>query len=250
MKRLAAAGIFLALLTTVPAQAWTRASDARIAKQSARLAPPDLQLILDRFTPEFEAGLREAQADEGSDAHHYFVLSRTGKLRERIEKETATAIRLIKTNQPMGAVAGRLGVLAHLVADANNPFHIANDDPRLEPSHDDFEQYFERRMARFPTVFYGLDANFRMQSFLDRTFARSARFYPLMGEEYFRGGEARTSASFDDRSTAFGVASVCYSHAVTDLVNLYYYIWREAGGDTRSAAAMRKPGRLSDSHAN
>jgi hypothetical protein len=43
---------------------------------------------------------------------------------------------------------------------------------------------------------------------------------------------------------------VCYSHAVTDLVNLYYHIWREAGGDTRSAAAMRKPGRLPDSHAD
>ena len=61
----------------------------------------------------------------------------------------------------------------------------------------------------------------------------------LKREEYFRGGVTHTSAEFDDRSTAFGVASVCYSHAVTDLVNLYYYIWREAGGDVRSATAMR-----------
>ena len=37
----------------------------------------------------------------------------------------------------------------------------------------------------------------------------------------------------------FGIASVCYSRAVTDLVNLYYYIWKEAGGDVRSAAVMR-----------
>ncbi len=35
------------------------------------------------------------------------------------------------------------------------------------------------------------------------------------------------------------MASVCYSHAVTDLVNLYYYIWREAGGDVRSALTRR-----------
>ena len=60
-----------------------------------------------------------------------------------------------------------------------------------------------------------------------------------MREEYFRYGERRTSAEFDDRSTAFGVASVCYSRAVTDVVNLYYYIWRQAGGDVRSAALMR-----------
>jgi hypothetical protein len=61
-----------------------------------------------------------------------------------------------------------------------------------------------------------------------------------MGEEYFREGVQRTSTDFDDRSTAFGVASVCYSHAVTDLVNLYYHIWRQAGGDVRSAAVMRR----------
>jgi len=73
----------------------------------------------------------------------------------------------------------------------------------------------------------------------DRTFERTAKLYPLIDEEYFRFGERRSSADFDDRSTAFGVASVAYSHAVTDLVNLYYYIWREAGGDVRSAAAMK-----------
>ena len=61
-----------------------------------------------------------------------------------------------------------------------------------------------------------------------------------MSSEYFpTGSEPRTSSDFDDRSTAFGVASVCYSHAVTDLVNLYFYIWKEAGGDVRAATAMR-----------
>ena len=94
-------------------------------------------------------------------------------------------------------------------------------------------------MSQFPTVFYGLDSDFHLGSFLDRTFARGVRFYPLIGEEYFRFGERRSSADFDDRSTAFGVASVAYSHAVTDLVNIYYYIWRQAGGDVRSAVVMK-----------
>ena len=60
-----------------------------------------------------------------------------------------------------------------------------------------------------------------------------------MSEEYFRGGHRRTSSEFDDRSTAFGVASICYSHAITDIVNLYYYIWKEGGGDVRSAPSMQ-----------
>jgi hypothetical protein len=139
----------------------------------------------------------------------------------------------------MNAIVERLGGLAHLVADANNPFHVANSDARLTASKGDFEHYFERRLPKFPTVFYGLDPQFRLGAYLDRTFARSAKFYPLVASEYFRNGARRTSATFDDRSTAFGVASISYSRAVTDVVNLYYFIWKEAGGDVRSAAVMR-----------
>ncbi|MCU1348914.1 MAG: hypothetical protein JWO56_1944 [Acidobacteria bacterium] len=248
MKRLVLLVIFLAVFLPVPMQAWTRASDQRIAKKAIELAPPDLRLVLDRFPRELQRGLEKAEGDEGSAEHHYFVLSRTGNLRERIHRETDAIVKLLRNRQPMALVAERLGMLSHLVADANNPFHLANDDARLDVAHDDFEQYFERRMARFPTVFYGLDPAFQPGSYFDRTFDRTRKLYPLMGEEYFRGGEPRTSADFDDRSTAFGVASVCYSHAVTDLVNLYYYIWKEAGGDVRSAAMLRSGGRAS--HAN
>jgi len=232
--------VLLLAFLPISASAWTRASDERIAKKSAALAPPDLRIVIERFDGEYRHGLERAQAEEGSESHRFFILSREGRLRERIEKETAKTIQMIRGNEPMSAVAERLGTLAHLVSDANNPFHVANDDTRLTPVHNDFEQYFERKLAKFPTVFYGLDPKFQLTAYLDKTFARTARFYPLMSEEYFRGGERRTSADFDDRSTAFGVASVCYSRAVTDLVNLYYYIWKEAGGDVRSAAAMRR----------
>lgn len=230
---------FLALLFPLTATAWTRVSDQRIAKKAAALAPPDLSMLIERFEGDYLRGLERAQADEGSDAHRYFVLSRKGRLRERIEKETRGAIDAVRKGDPMSSVVERLGGLVHLVADANNPFHVANDNPRLSASQNDYEQYFERRLAKFPTVFYGLDPHFRLGSYLDKTFARSAKFYPLVAEEYFRGGERRTSAAFDDRSTAFGIASISYSRAVTDVVNLYYYIWKEAGGDVRSAAVMR-----------
>ncbi len=235
MKRLALVLLFL----PITANAWTRASDQRIAIKALALAPPDLQMMLEKFQPEYLAGLEQAEAHEGSEGHHYYVLSRAGKLRERLELGTFTAVAMIRRGDSMGAVAGQLGLLAHLVADANNPFHTANDDPRMALVHDDFEQYFERRLSRFPTVFYGLDPHFTLDSFLDRTLARSAGFYPLMESEYFAGGERHSSSTFDDRSTAFGVASVSYSHSVTDLANLYFYIWKQAGGDVRIASRMR-----------
>ncbi len=223
----------LLLLIPISANAWTRTSDHQIGERAARLAPHDLRLLINRLHNQYVAGIDRALAEEGTDIHR-------AHLRERIEKDTKTIVTLIRTNQPMAQVVFRLGMLAHLVGDANNPFHVDTDD-ELEQSHADFEHYFERRMERFPTVFYGLDPRFALPQYLQRTFARTANFAPLMSEEYFRGGTRRTSADFDDRSTAFGVASICYSHAITDIVNLHYYIWREAGGDVRSAASMRRP---------
>jgi hypothetical protein len=231
--------ILLLLSLALPSFAWTPTSDERIAKKAATLAPPDLRMLIEKFEPEYRNGLQLAQAEEERDPHQYFVLTRQGRLRERIDRETSSVIKMVRSGQPMASIVERLGVLAHLIADANNPFHVANDNPRASAMHDDFEHYFERKMPRFPTVFYGLEKDFRLDSYLDKTFTRSSRFYPLIAEEYFRGGVRRSSVEFDDRSTAFGVASVSYSRSVTDLVNVYYYIWKEAGGDVRSAAVMR-----------
>lgn len=218
MKRLCAA--LLLLSTALPAMAWTRAADQRIAVKSAELAPPDLRLIISKYNKEYLRGVDDALATEGTDIHRR-------RLRERIDVQTRGIVKMIRTNQPMAAVVGELGNLSHLVGDANNPFHIGDDDAAARV---DFEQYFERRLARFAPVFYGLDTNLVLSSYLDKMFARTTRFSPLMAEEYSRGN----GATFDDRSTAFGVASVCYSHAITDNVNIFYFIWKAAGGSVRT----------------
>jgi hypothetical protein len=221
----------LLLLFPLTANAWTRNADHQIADRAAQLAPHDLGLLIRHFHKQYSAGIDYALREDAAEHHRK-------QLRQRIEWETRGVIGMVRSNQPMAQVVARLGVLSHLVGDANNPFHV-NTDEELASSQDDFEQYFERRMEKFPTVFYGLDSRFALRQYLDRTFERTSAYAPLMSEEYFRDGARHTAAEFDDRSTAFGVASVCYSHAITDLVNLYYYIWREAGGDVRQAAAMR-----------
>ncbi len=234
MKR--AALLLLFLLPMTAANAWTRASEKRIAKKAAALAPADLRMLIERHSSDYQKGIDRAAADEGTVSHHYFVLSHEGRLRERIDVETRNAIAAVRTRKPMSELVEHLGILAHFVSDANNPFHVVKDDSSLALMQDDFSQYLERRMPKFPTVFYGIDPHFTVQGYFDRTLNRTSRFYPLVGSEYNR---VASSSGFDDRSTAFGIASVCYSHAVTDLVNLYYYIWKEAGGDVRSATALR-----------
>jgi len=208
MKR---AALLIVFLIPITASAWTRASDQRIAKKAAALAPADLRALIEHFHDEYDAGV--ARATPGV------------ALNSQIETETRAAIAAVRTHKPMAQVIEHLGVLASLVSQANTP------------ARGDFEQYFERSQRKFPMVFYGLDANFNVQPYFQRTFTRTLRFAPLVELEYERAGH---STAFDDRSTAFGIASVCYSHAVTDLVNLYYFIWKEAGGDVRSATGLRR----------
>ena len=100
MRRL---GIVLLLAFPLTASAWTRASDERIAKKSAALAPPDLRLVIERFEADYKRGLERAQAEEATDSHQFFVLSREGRLRERIERETRSTVAAIRKGDPMSA---------------------------------------------------------------------------------------------------------------------------------------------------
>src|SRR5476651_1779858 len=90
MRRVLSAILLFAIAST--AHAWTAASDQRIAGKAAQLAPNDLRILIEKYGNEYQEGLSRAAADEGSDVHLYFVLSRNGKLRERIERETANIV--------------------------------------------------------------------------------------------------------------------------------------------------------------
>lgn len=197
MKRL------LLILALLPfnAHAWTPAADRQIAAAGAKLAAPDLYSLVKSYDRDFARGLEKAQETP------------PGMLRERIERETRDVINMLRAHQPPPTVVEHLGMLAHLVADANTP-----------SASSDYARYFELRLAKFPVVYYGADPHLKLGAFLDRTFARTAGFRPLVAAEYARGD----SSTFDDHSTAFGIASVCYSHAVTDTANLFTYIWRDA----------------------
>lgn len=230
--------LLLATLAAAPLFAWTDTVETRIANKAVQLAPADLALVIEKNRKSFDRGRSDAARGEGAEAHYQFGFTR-GKLRTTLDAEIKESISIMRQHKPVPLFVERLGRIAHLVADANNPFHTKDSDARLASCRADFEAYQERRISTMPTVFYGLDITDDLGSYLNGMIARSSEFYPLLSEEYFRFGERRSSADFDDRSTAYGVASVSYSHAVTDLVNIYFYIWKKAGGDVRSAPLLK-----------
>lgn len=230
--------VSLALLGSSPLCAWTDATYQRIGKKGTDLAPPDMRLLIEKHADDFRRGL---EVDDLTESRHVFVVaSRRGTLRSELHAEVRSAIKKVREQRSMSEVVESLGRIAHLTADVNNPFVTANAPARVAESRLDFEQYLERKLTKFPTVFYGLQRDFKLEPYFDAALIRASNFYPLLDEEYFRGGERHTSDDFDDRSTAFGIAAVSYSRSVSDLVNVYYYIWKEAGGDVRSSETLRR----------
>jgi len=233
----ALAGIFGA---ASPAAAWTPATQVAIAREAARLAPPDLARQIARRERAFEAGVEEPFS-EGDPARHMKNEDGSGSLDRALYAEVDGAIRAIREHRPFDEVVRRLGSVSHFMADANNPLATSAADGDEGRYFADFLRYAGSAEPRVALVFYGVPAGSGERSVatvLAETLRRGRRLYPLVGREYRRIGFGSGTAAFDDHSTAFAVASLAFSHAVTDVATVLRYIWlRAGGGDDRPGLA-------------
>jgi hypothetical protein len=246
-----ALAIFLALLAPGAVFAWKPATQKAIALEAAALAPPDLARLLVRHREAFLRGTVAPLADADA-AQHMKNPDGTGSLDRVIASEISAAIELIRRHRPFAEVVERLGRISHFVADANLPLNTANSDPREGVYFRDFLDYADAARQRFAVVYYGNIEAVRSARDLDRwtqaTLARGRKLYPAIGEEYRRigggiggiGGISGT-AGFDDRSTAFAVAALSYSHAISDVAHALRHVWLASGGaDPRTLSAGRQ----------
>src|SRR5947209_10599474 len=230
--RLAISLIFLVGLSGVPAFAWTPATQVTIAREAARLSPPDLSRQIEKHHRAYEEGVKAPFADTDASRHAKNP-DGSGHLDRATFDAVDAAILAIRGHQPFDEIVRRLGVVSHFVADANNPLASSAADPDEGRYFADYLRYVETAQVRFPLVFYGLQpaADGRgISSVLDAALRRGRELYPLIGREYRRIGFGSGVGVFDDRSTAFGVGSIAFSHAVTDVTLVLRYIWLAAGG--------------------
>ncbi len=233
----------LALLTlacffALPSFGWTVATERALASASLELGPPNIRQLVAIHERSFEEGLRDAARHEQQFPELHLGGDRTA-LERLLRKEIDEAVSIMKRRDPIEMFIYQLGVIAHLAGDLNHPIHLGVDT-ELETRRDDFEQYLERRRPKFPTIFYGIERDRPIDRVIRKSQLRAQAFSPLLENEYFGRGGSRWSREFDDRSTAFAIASLSWSHSVSDLVNIYYEIWRQAGGDVRNAARLRR----------
>lgn len=236
-----------AFFASPPSLAWTPKTHQTIAWEAARLAPPDLARQLVKRRAAFLAGV--VRPFEDSDpARHRKDEEGGGSLDRALADAVADAEAAIRTHQPFDEIVFNLGIAAHFMADANNPLATSKADPEAGRYFVDFLRYAESAEPRFPLIFYGLRPGLEqapdLSQLLAATLARGRTLYPLIGLEYQRIDFASGIGRFDDHSTAFGVASLAFSHAVTDVALVLRYIWLRAGGADERASLPAAGSRL------
>lgn len=234
LSRLLAAALgLLLLLQAAPGLAWTPRTQGTIAREAARLAPPDLARQLEKHKAAFQAGVLAPFQESDPDRHRKDP-DGSGSLDKALMDEVDGAIAAIRAHRPFEEIVRRLGTVSHYVADANNPLAVSGSDPDEARYFVDYLRYAETAEPRFPLVFYGVPPSLErrkdVRPLLAEALRRGRQVYPMVGREYRKIGFGSGIGRFDDRSTAFGVASVAFSHAVTDVTLVLRYIWITAGG--------------------
>src|SRR3954468_5071999 len=107
--RLAISSLFLACL---PAAAWTPATQVTIAREAARLSPPDLYRQIDKHRLAYEAGVNAPFTDTDS-SRHAKKPDGSGRLDRAALDAMDAAVQAIRGHQPFEEIVRRMGVVSH-----------------------------------------------------------------------------------------------------------------------------------------
>jgi len=235
------------LFVSSPASAWTPGTQTTISREAARLSPPDLSRQIEKHRRAFEEGVLEPFSDS-DPGRHMKNPDGSGSLDQVALAEIRGAVEAIRGHRPFEEIVCQLGRVSHYVADADNPLATAAADPGEGRYFVDFLRYAETAEPRFPLVFYGvmpgLERRQDVSPLLSEALRRGRAFYPMVGREYQRIGFGSGIGRFDDRSSAFGVASLAFSHAVTDVTLALRWIWITAGGEDDRSGLVNAGTRL------
>ncbi len=203
----------------MPAAAWTPATQVTIAREAAHLAPPDLYRQIDNAPPRLRRGRQRPRSPTRTPADT--PRTRTARVISIAPPSTPRT----PPSSPFAAISRRgrrppAGRRLPTSSPTPTSSLAASAAIRTRGSTSRTTSATSRRPSRgFPSSSYGLPTGSDgrgIASLLDAALRRGRELYPADRPRVpAHQLPARESGVFDDRSTAFGVGSVAFSHAVT-----------------------------------
>ena len=195
MKRLST--LALAILLALPANlaAWPATASAGIFKNAIHPMPKELSALLNDNLEVLMAPCRPLSPDAAAKA----------AIQQLSQKASDPRLAVAALRDAGCAAAGI-------------------SDPKLD-------SFVNANFEKFSVVFYGYDDRLLagdLSGFLKTRTDESARLLARLN----RSSELPNKNTAIETSPNFGIASIAFSHAVTDVVNIWFYVWKESRGAT------------------
>jgi hypothetical protein len=178
-------------------EAWPAASYPVIFRNAQRALPKSLATLLKDFEGVLMGPCRTTPSTSVEQAARAAI--------EQLKKKNSNLNDSIAAMRDAGCAAAEM------------------NDPKLD-------SLVQAQASRFTVVFYGFDERIQTGDLAGFLKSRTEDSQRLL-QRLRRSSELPDKSTAMDTSPQFGIASIAFSHAVTDVANVWYYIWKEANGD-------------------
>jgi hypothetical protein len=237
--------LLLALPPTASVFAWTDGTRIRMIRDALKISPPALRDVLLRYENELTRGMLEPSRHEDEEVHFQHADGRKGMAAPGVAHKEAEVREMLQNRRSFRRVAYEMGTLAHLVADVEFPLNASDADPREPLYREAYRTYIEQNLDKIPFVVdRGPSKELErgdLRAFMMAGARRAVKNYAFIGPAFKDDGTPRSPDALDERSVPFGIASLSYSNATSDIARVWFYLWKSVNGDLRGTPYVGSP---------